>query len=230
MKNTISNLKFRGMSYSFQSSQFGSIAKKYWISSSLAILLKNTRHFSSFFRLLDDNHDINFIDNKPRAAGPRLPARGGAPIVKYDNADIDKVKILKENKGKSGVYLWTNLINGKSYIGSSVNLRGRFYVYYSLRLLAKSNRPIDRAKYGFANFSLEILEFCGTEELLKREQHYLEILKPQYNILEIAGSILGYKHTEETLAKLRACRHSEESKIKISEARKGRFSGKANPM
>jgi group I intron endonuclease len=104
-----------------------------------------------------------------------------------------------------------------------VNLRGRFYVYYSLRLLAKSDRPIDRAilKYGFANFSLEILEFCDTEELLKREQHYLEILKPQYNILEIAGSILGYKHTEETLAKLRARRHSEETKAKMSTDRKG---------
>jgi len=75
-------------------------------------------------------------------------------------------------------------------------------------------------KYGFANFSLEILEYCGTEELLKREQHYLELLKPQYNILEKAGNISGYKHTEETLAKLRARRHSEESKIKISEAQR----------
>ncbi len=90
MKNE--KLKFRGMSYSYQSSQLGSSAKNYFISSSLAILRKNTRHFSYFFRrLLDDNRNINFIDNKP--------------VVKYDNADIDKVKILKENKGKSGVYL-----------------------------------------------------------------------------------------------------------------------------
>ena len=39
----------------------------------------------------DGNRNTNLFDNKP--------------IVKYDNADIDKVKILKENKGKSGVYL-----------------------------------------------------------------------------------------------------------------------------
>lgn len=79
------------------------------------------------------------------------------------------------------------------------------YTYYSLRSLAKSNRPIDRAllKYGFSNFSFEILEFCGTEELLGREQHYLDNLNPQYNIAEIAGSTLGYKHTEESLAKMR---------------------------
>jgi hypothetical protein len=38
--------------------------------------------------------------------GQAFPARGGAPIVKYDNADIDKVKILKENKGKSGGLSW----------------------------------------------------------------------------------------------------------------------------
>jgi len=81
-------LKFRGMSYSFQSILLGSTAKNYFIGSSLAILQENTRHFSSFSILWKDNRNINFIDNKP--------------IVKYDNADIDKVKILLENKNKSG--------------------------------------------------------------------------------------------------------------------------------
>src|SRR5439155_23124025 len=80
-----------------------------------------------------------------------------------------------------------------------------------LRSLAKSNRPIDRAllKYGFSNFSLEILEFCN-KELLKREQYYLDNLKPQYNIVETAGSTLGYKHTPESLAKMRDFVLSEE--------------------
>jgi hypothetical protein len=31
----------------------------------------------------------------------------------------------------------------------------------------------------------------------------LDILKPEYNILEIAGSTLGYKHSEESLKKMR---------------------------
>jgi hypothetical protein len=63
---------------------------------------------------------------------------------------------------------------------------------------------VDRAllKYGFSNFSLEILEFCEIEELLKREQYYLDNLKPQYNIVETAGSTLGYKHTEESIEKM----------------------------
>ena len=47
------------------------------------------------------------------------------------------------------------------YIQKTINLSVRFYTYYSLASLAKSNRPIDRAllKYGFSNFSLEILVF-----------------------------------------------------------------------
>ena len=34
----------------------------------------------------------------------------------YDNADVQKLEVLKENKGKSGIYLWTNKINGKKYV------------------------------------------------------------------------------------------------------------------
>ncbi len=47
---------------------------------------------------------------------------------------------------------------------------------------------------------------------------------------EIAGSILGYKHTEETLAKLRARRHSEETRKKMSDAKIGLQAGENNPF
>ena len=79
------------------------------------------------------------------------------------------------------------------------------YTYYSLRSLAKSNRPIDRAllKYGFSKFSLYILEYCTSENVIEREQYYLDVIKPEYNIVEKAGSTLGYKHTEDSLAKMR---------------------------
>lgn len=90
-------------------------------------------------------------------------------------------------------------------MGGSIDLSVRFYTYYSLGCLAKSNRPIDRAllKYGFSSFSLEILEYCKREQLLVREQHYMDNLSPQYNIVEMAGSTLGYKHTLESLEKMR---------------------------
>lgn len=154
---------------------------------------KPTRTFTSLGKLnSDDNRKINFLDIKP--------------IVKYNNADVDKVKIFADNRNKLGVYRWINNENGNTYVGSSISLSVRFYTYFSLRSLAKSNRPIDRAllKYGFSNFSLEILEYCdGKELLLEREQYYLDNLKPQYNIVETAGSTLGYKHTEESIEKMR---------------------------
>jgi len=33
--------------------------------------------------------------------------------VVYTNADSQKLEILAENKGKSGIYLWKNKKNGK---------------------------------------------------------------------------------------------------------------------
>ena len=35
------------------------------------------------------------------------------PIKIYSNAEADKSKILKENKDKSGIYMFKNKINGK---------------------------------------------------------------------------------------------------------------------
>ena len=51
-------------------------------------------------------------------------------------------------------------------------------------------------KYGYSVFSLEILEYCEALEAISREQYYLDLLKPEYNVLKIAGSSLGYKHPE----------------------------------
>jgi hypothetical protein len=51
---------------------------------------------------------------------------------------------------------------------------------------------------------LNILEYCDISTVIEREQYYLHNLKPEYNILEIAGSPLGRKHTEVTKLKLSA--------------------------
>lgn len=53
------------------------------------------------------------------------------PIKIYPNPDTMKLDILKENQ-KSGIYRWVNTINGKSYIGSSVNISRRLYKYHLL--------------------------------------------------------------------------------------------------
>lgn len=116
------------------------------------------------------------------------------PIITYDNVDTNKCSIIEENINKSGVYRLINKINGKSYIGSSIYLSNRFNNYYYLSSLTsqvKGSIIIYRAllKYGYKNFSLDILEYCESNMLRKREEYYINILKPEYNIL-------GYKHSE----------------------------------
>ena len=63
---------------------------------------------------------------------------------------------------------------------------------------------INRAllKYGYSKFKLEILEFCNPEEVVKREQYYMDAINPEYNVLKTAYSSLGYKHTEASLEKI----------------------------
>lgn len=50
-------------------------------------------------------------------------------------------------------------------------------------------------------FSLYIIEYCNSDNLIEKEQFYLDSLTPAYNILKIAGSTLGFKHSEESLVK-----------------------------
>jgi excinuclease UvrABC nuclease subunit len=57
------------------------------------------------------------------------------PILSYSNAERMKSEILEENRNKTGIYRWTNLLNGKSYVGSSVNLGRRFRDYYNYTFL-----------------------------------------------------------------------------------------------
>ena len=108
-------------------------------------------------------------------------------------------------------------MNSKSYVGSSVNLGRRIQYYYSFRHITdpKYKMLIHKAllKYGYSNFKLEILEYCEPLVVLNREQFYLDLLKPEYNILKVAGSRLGYKHTEETKAKIREIA-SKEKRLK----------------
>jgi len=85
-------------------------------------------------------------------------------------------------------------------------------------------------KYGFSNFSLEILEFCNSEDLLKKEQYYLDTLKPEYNITEIAGSTLGYKHSEESLKKMRNFIFSDEVLAKKKLATKNAITARSIPI
>jgi group I intron endonuclease len=115
----------------------------------------------------------------------------------YENIFDMKKDILNENKGKSGIYMLTNKVTKKIYIGLSTDLSKRFKNYFSLSYLkSKTNLIINRAliKYKYSNFSLTILEYCDKSNLKIREQFYIYKFNPQYNILKGAGNSLNSKH------------------------------------
>ena len=149
---------------------------------------------------------MNINDNKNNT---RSFSSNFKPIFIYKNSLLNKPNVLKENKDKSGIYRWVNTINNESYIGSSINLSNRLRKYYSLNYLNNKlkidNSRIYRAilKYGCNNFDLEILEYCSKKSTISREQYYIDLFKPAYNILEKAGSCLGFKHSTKTLLKFK---------------------------
>jgi len=128
-----------------------------------------------------------------------------SPVISYHDADRDKLDILQDNRFKSGIYRWVHNDSGRSYVGSSVNLTNRFYTYYNLKVMLRSSASsiIARAllKYGYSGFTLEILEYCDIDKCIEREQYYLDLIQPEFNILKKADSRLGSNHSEETIEK-----------------------------
>lgn len=167
----------------------------------------------------------------------------GSPIITYHNAETDKSLILTDNKGKAGIYQWKHLESGKIYIGSAVDLSKRLNYYYSPLALKRANNYISRAiiTHTHSAFSLTILEYVDILDkdkkearvlILSKEQHYIDLFSPEYNINPIAGSRLGSLHSEETKAKISEANKGEnhpmsgktlsvETKTKISKANLG---------
>nr|WDZ67647.1 homing endonuclease [Leptographium wingfieldii] len=99
----------------------------------------------------------------------------------YENPSDQRQIIREENNGKIGVYGWVNKLNGKYYIGSGDPLYLRVSDYYqNWYITSRTNLSIVRAlsKYGMVNFSLVILEYSNSEDLIKCEQKWIDLLNP----------------------------------------------------
>ena len=86
-----------------------------------------------------------------------------------------------------------------------MNLSVRLAQYYNINILTKYRSLIHKAllKYCYSKFKLEILEYCLRKDVIKREQYYIDTLKPEYNILKGRASYIGHVHTAETIEKMR---------------------------
>jgi len=107
-------------------------------------------------------------------------------------------KILLDYSG--GIYIFKNKVNGKRYIGSSIYLVKRISSYFDLNH-RKISPIISKAikRYGLDSFTLQIYCFkdISSEAVLTLEQYLFNVLKPEYNILKIAGSPAGHKFPKE---------------------------------
>lgn len=105
----------------------------------------------------------------------------------------------------AGIYKITCNRNGKIYVGSSVNLYRRWLSRHvpDLRKNKHCNKHLQAAwnKYGEHSFSFELLEACNKEDLICKEQFWIDSLnacdkKIGYNLARVAGSTLGVPQTQ----------------------------------
>ena len=78
-----------------------------------------------------------------------------------------------------GIYKIENLVNHKCYIGQAIDINRRWRKHretYNEPKFPQYEYPLYRAmrKYGFENFSFEVLEECLREELNEKERFYVE--------------------------------------------------------
>ena len=141
---------------------------------------------------------------------------------------------LNGHEKDSGIYRIVNLVNGRIYIGSAMKLAQRSIEHGRTLRGNRHKNPFlqhDFNKCGNDSFKFEIVEVVsGKEELIKREQFYLDQYFDYkvncYNICPTAGNSLGRVFSEETKAKISAKakgrKASDETKAAISAGGKGR--------
>lgn len=144
---------------------------------------------------------------------------------------LDEILINKTKRENlpnlSGVYIITNIINNKVYIGSSIDIKKRVYRHFSDLVNNKHyNRLLQRAynKYKEKSFIVSVLCVCDKKETFNNEQVFLDkyksyIPKFGYNIMKsalpdlprvpnnvkkkISKTLMGRKPSEETRKKLK---------------------------
>lgn len=105
----------------------------------------------------------------------------------------------------SGIYLITNTVNNKVYVGQAQDL----YIRTKHHISDEKNPLLNKAfkKYGIDKFTIEILEQCEIDKLNEREQYwmdYYEVIDKNkgYNICPVAGSTRGLKKSQEEIEKM----------------------------
>lgn len=126
----------------------------------------------------------------------------------------------------SGVYEIVNTTNGKSYVGSSINMKKRWSEHRcGLRNNTHHAMVLQRAwnKYGEGAFVFKPLLICAEDMLVFYEQRAFDAVEPAYNAtLEAASPSADSAVRAKIREALMGHKVSEETRAKQSAAKKGR--------
>ena len=107
----------------------------------------------------------------------------------------------------SGIYIiYSNSDSCKIYVGSAFNLSHRQQRHFNdLHRNRHHNQKMQHHanKYGIHDLIFQVLEECSTSQLISREQFYIDLFKPFFNINPVAGSRAGAKLTPGQRNKIR---------------------------
>jgi len=134
----------------------------------------------------------------------------------------------------SCIYKISSISKNRFYIGSAVDFKGRSRVHkHDLIKNIHHSQKLQRHfnKYGINDLFFTIIEIVEDKNnLIEREQFYIDTLNPYFNICKIAGNSLGVKRSKkfcDNLSKLHknnkywvGKKHTQESKNKLSEIHK----------
>lgn len=152
----------------------------------------------------------------------------------------------------TGVYSITNAVDGKVYVGSTAkSFSKRWNVHRCL--LRKGNHHSKHLQaawnlQGESNFVFEVIVETDPNSAIDHEQYWINMLRSNerdygYNSASVAGSMLGFKHSLETVLEIKrrnsqwrpteemirrsvegrkGYKHPESSRLKMGLARRGR--------
>jgi group I intron endonuclease len=138
--------------------------------------------------------------------------------------------MVRELPPSPGVYAIVNVATGERYIGGSTNIRSRWQTHLShLRKNQSTHTKLQAAwnQWGENSFLVVVVEEVGNrDELIAREQHYLDTYQPEYNTRQSADNSIGIPHDEASRAKmsaaLRGRTFTDEHRANLSAALSGR--------
>jgi group I intron endonuclease len=138
----------------------------------------------------------------------------------------------------AGVYAITNRTTNRVYIGGSQNVQKRWRDHRRSASECRHHShsfQSDWGKHGEEDFDFRVLLWCSRDNLRMYEQACMSRFLSYYNVSPCADSQFGLEFREEARAKMSAAAkrtrnrlgrpHTEESKRKISESRKGKGGG-----